>query len=254
MRHRFRRPSPALIVALVALALAAGGGATLAVGQGPTLNGCVENTTGTLRLLVGPAAACNARETAVLVGSGPGPQGPAGPAGPAGPPPKPSDVTGTSYAEHTQAPANAFTQKPKPISRRLAKRLAKPDAKGTDAFSTYRDEPVEVSGYGPLAKRLRIVADLELPAGRWVIASKTNPVTPSFFAYSDKPYAECTLVAGSDYDRVWGSDGTLTATVVHHFLKPAKVQLRCASWAAWMAWTKITAIRVGALKNAQDES
>jgi hypothetical protein len=197
--------------------------------------------------VIEPPAACEPTEAA-LDFSQRGPAGPPGATGPAGGPARPADSTGISFAEQAGKPAAAFTKKPKALGTKLAKQLAGQDE--TDAFSTYHDGPVDVGGYGPLANRMKYIADLELPAGRWVIGAKSNATAVNLF--DDPGYVECTLVAGTDYDRAWATNSTLALTVLHRFTKPGRVDLRCAGWLASMTWTKITATRVGSFKNTLD--
>ncbi len=89
MRISVRRPSPALVISCVALALALGGTSYAAVLKIPS------NSVGTAQLKNSAVTSAKVRNRSLLradfapgqIPAGPtGPQGPAGPAGPAGPP------------------------------------------------------------------------------------------------------------------------------------------------------------------------
>jgi hypothetical protein len=87
--RRFR-PSPALLVAIVALVAAAGGFAVASIPSGNgTVHACYQKENGQLRVVDKDAnQACRPSERALTLNQrGPtGPTGPRGPAGPAGPP------------------------------------------------------------------------------------------------------------------------------------------------------------------------
>lgn len=84
--HRIgsHRPSPALVVAVLALLTATGGIALAAGTSGTTIQGCVQTQTGYLRVVNDPSQ-CRVTERP-LSWNQQGPQGPAGPQGPIGPP------------------------------------------------------------------------------------------------------------------------------------------------------------------------
>ena len=89
MRQLFRRPSPAMVVAVLSLMVALGAVAHAAIPDpGGVIHGCFNPSTGALRVADpagGPPRPCATSETA-LDWSQRGPQGAAGTQGPAGPP------------------------------------------------------------------------------------------------------------------------------------------------------------------------
>ena len=179
-----------------------------------------------------------------------GQPGPPGPAGPPGPSANPPELGGTSYADRAGKPGPVFTKKPKPLGKKVRKQLSLPKQKGVAVFSTYKDKAVNLDGDGPISQQATPVSTLPLPAGRWVIVAKSN--VTSQLAYYEPAYADCTLVAGNDFDRAWSLNGTLTMTVVHRFKKPNRVDLRCGGALASMTWSKITAVRVKSIQNRPD--
>ena len=80
-----RRPSPAFVLAAVALAVALGGVAYAAIPDGSgVFNACYDNTTGAVRLVNKQPGDCAGTETGASW-SQTGPAGPRGPVGPRGP-------------------------------------------------------------------------------------------------------------------------------------------------------------------------
>jgi hypothetical protein len=206
MLRRMPRPSPALVVAVIALVVAAGGGAMAALPDSDgTIHGCV-GARGALRVIE-PPTTCEAGETPLDFNQT-GPPGERGPAGPPGP-----DLT----AEQTQLeqaadapPARVLPKKPK-LSRR--QKLALKPEKQLEAFSVYRDDKQLVLPIG------KTVASLLLPAGRWVITAKAM-----VFAGP----ATCALQAGPDVDEVFALQSDAVALmVVHRFAGVGQVILRC---------------------------
>ena len=230
--------SRALLALLVAVVLAAGG-ATLAIGQsGGVLNACYDSANGDLRVITPTAPRdCAPSETAVQLGSGPGPQGPAGPPGPG---------AGDDAAADQVAVApltGALAKKSKPLS---PKQRALLDSKPADqALSVYNDAGDSFPGKFP-PQTARTVASLPLPAGRWVIITKAT-------VWEISGHVSCVLRAGGDYDQMtmWES-GMMAGTVVHHFKKPERAFMRCVegdSGYAGISDIKLTAIEVGKLTN-----
>jgi hypothetical protein len=200
------RPSPALVVASIALVVAAGGGAMAAIpGADGTIHGCI-GARGALRVIE-PPATCEAGETALDFNQT-GPPGERGPAGPAG-----QDLTPeqTQLEQAADAPpARVRVKKPK-LSRRQALGL-KPE-KQLEAFSVYRDDKQFVAPAG------RTVASMALPPGRWVISAKAM-----VFAGP----ASCVLQAGADVDEVFALlTDAVSLMVVHRFTDVGQVILRC---------------------------
>jgi hypothetical protein len=82
MRHKFKRPSPAMLVALAALVVALGGTAIAAIPGGDgVIDGCYKTSGGALRVIdKGSGASCTATETAISFNQ----RGPTGATGPTG--------------------------------------------------------------------------------------------------------------------------------------------------------------------------
>lgn len=228
-----------VLILLLALILAVAGGATLAIGQsGGVLNACYNSTTGDVRVITAAAPrACQASETAAQLGSGPGPQGPPGPAGPSS-----ADETAADEAAAGALP-QVLMKKSKPLSPKQ-RALLKQD-KQDQALSVYNDKGWSFPGKSPPGTG-RVVASLQLPAGRWVIVTKAT-------VWELSGHLNCVLQAGGDYDQMtaWES-GMIAGTVVHKFSEPARALLRCVegdSGYVGISDVKLTAIEVGKLTN-----
>jgi hypothetical protein len=236
MATEMRLSRPVLIL-LLALVLAVAGGATLAIGQsGGTVNACYNSTTGDVRVITAAAPReCQPSETALQLGSGP--QGPAGPPGPSG-----NDETAADEAAAGALP-QVLMKKSKPLSPKQ-RALLKQD-KQDQAISVYNDNGWSFPGKNPPGTG-RVVASLQLPAGRWVIVTKAT-------VWELSGHLNCVLRAGGDYDQMtaWES-GMIAGTVVHRFTEPARALLRCVegdSGYLGISDVKLTAIEVGKLTN-----
>ena len=233
MLRRMPRPSPALVVALIALVVAATGGAMAAIPDADgTIHGCI-GARGALRVIE-PPATCEATEAALDFSQ----KGPAGERGPAGPPGSRLTAEETAVID---AGAELSTKAPKPgklkLSRKQLAELA--PEKESEAFSAYRDGPVTLGPYK--GAKSGVVASLPLPAGRWVIFAK---------AWVNSNFANCDPQAGTDSDRTLAYAGnTLHANVVHRFTKPSRVQFRCCAQGGIIRMIKVTAIEVDELTN-----
>ena len=207
MRRRMPRPSPAMVVAVFALVVAAAGGAVAAIPDPDgTIHACLRN--GSLRVIDAAVAECQAGE-APLTFNQRGQPGPAGPAGPPAPDELAAEQTGLEAAAGGP-PARVAVGKPK-LSRRQALGL-KPE-KQLEAFSVYRDDKQFVAPAG------RTVASMALPPGRWVISAKAM-----VFAGP----ASCVLQAGADVDEVFALlTDAVSLMVVHRFTDVGQVILRC---------------------------
>jgi hypothetical protein len=149
-------------------------------------------------------------------------------------------------------------RKPTGLGGNLLHKLSLPAAEATDAYSTFRDGPVDVNNFiefaggGIQGLPPTTVAKLALPAGKWVIVAKANGIDSQEIGGLEDIVGTlgCALVAGADYDvsrSGWAS--TLASTVVHRFPKPGAVELRCQGFYTAASWIKITAVRVASLKN-----
>src|SRR5262245_5201254 len=251
MRFKSLRPSPAMVIALFALTVAAAGGAAAAVGGGSEIQGCVSRD-GTIKLITAGNPSCEAVQTPISWNQ----QGPKGdPGTPAGA----SNGARAFAAVESRAPSAHLIRKPKPLAGRLIHKLSLPGAQQTDAYSTFRDGKVFVNDlFQGIPSPNNVVtlpptplARLALPAGRWVIVAKALG-TPTVYLPELADVIgslSCSLVAGADYDIAFVHGGTLTSTVVHRFTAPGQVELRCNGLQTEASWVKITAVRVASLKN-----
>ena len=239
-----------VLVLLAALVLAVGGGATFAVGQsGGVLNACFNSTTGDVRVITSAAPrACQASETAVQLGSGPGPQGPQGRPGPPGPPGPPgTDETAADQAAAGSLP-KGLAKSGKPPKLTPQQNAALKPEKALEAFSVYNDKP-KTSFPGPSPNgTAKAVMSLYVPAGRWVAVAKAT-------VWERAGHLNCVLLAGNDFDQmtVWES-GMMAGTVVHRFKKKGRFLLRCADGGNGdldITDVKITAVEVEKLTNTK---
>jgi hypothetical protein len=219
MGKLLKKPSPALVVACLALFLA-GTGTGAAV-----VNALPRNSVGTAQLRNSAVVASKIAKNAIVsskvkngslkavdFATGQLPKGEVGPAGPAG-------AKGEKGDPGEPGPS--------------------------DAYSKWLNGPV------PLPASMGTLTSLSLPqAGKYVIWGK-------LYVASGAASVVCQLVAGGDYDEsaVLGSTQplTLSLNVVHDFSGAGSADLRCrtvggAGGAA--SFIKITAIRVGNLTNA----
>ena len=225
--------SRALLALLAALAVGGAAGATLAVGQSDgVLNACYNSSSGVLRVITPSAPReCQPSETAVQLGSGPGPQGPPGPPGP----------SGSDEAAPQQVPARKL---PPALTETLKPPKLKPE-KLTEAFAVYDDDGTLFPGVNPKGTT-KAVSQIKLPAGSWVVVAKAN-------VWELGGDVTCLLRAGDDFDRMiaWES-GMIVGTVVHRFKKPNRAWLQCVDGGAsnlGMTDIKITAIEVDKITN-----
>jgi hypothetical protein len=207
MRRRMPRPSPALVVAVIALVVAAAGGAVAAIPDPDgTIHTCLR--AGNLRVIDAAVAECQAGETPLAFNQ----RGQPGPAGPAGPPGPDELAAGQADLEAAASgpPARVAVKKPK-LTPRQALEL-KPE-KRLEAFSVYRDDKTLAPPAGAT------VASMTLPAGRWVISAKAMVLAGP---------ARCILQAGADFDEVFVLlADAVSLMVVHRFKDPGQVILRC---------------------------
>lgn len=116
-----KRPSPAMVVAVLALAMATTGAAIAAVGSGGVIHACYEPGGGALRPVDDPTT-CSGQDR-VLSWNQQGVPGPAGPAGPQGPPgPAAEGGTVEEVVFDPRGPQGALLKEGRPltISRPLA--------------------------------------------------------------------------------------------------------------------------------------
>ena len=228
-----RHPTPSMGVALVALVIAASGGAYAAVRvSSPTISACVRHRGGGLYT----AHRC-ARGDARVAWNVTGPRGPSGETGARGATgsPGPAGAQGSIGSQGTPGP---------------------PGATGpSDAFSGHKDGPVTITDTPST------LASLPIPsAGRYVIFAKTELLADAF---NGEP-VQCELLAGEverDGSRVntdadhsvstLAPEQTVTLSVVHESRKADTADLQCSGpfGGASASDIKITAIRVGTVTN-----
>lgn len=240
MRRSFRRPAPAMSVAVVALVVAATGGAAVAIGQDGAIQGCVTRS-GDLTLITDGNPACDALEVPIAWNQ----QGPKGDPGPAGADGSILPPAALQIVDSVAQPPGKGTlpkiPKPKLTSKQLVQ-LA-PEGK-QEAFSVWRDGPFEVSPYKS-PQLNEVVATLVVPAGRWVVFAKGWVVSG---------FINCDLQAGVDFDRTLADTGnSFVANVVHRFSEPRRVILRCGGMPlpnpSKIAMVKLTAVEVDKITN-----
>lgn len=244
-RRQARRPSPPLVVALLALSLAAGGVALAAPGEGGKIQGCF-NERGALRV-VDTGASCEAGETS-LTWSQQGPPGPRGADGAPGPPGPAGDQRlqeGLAVATDQPARSPALSAPVKKPKVKIKIKKAKPKIKidpyappgmlfqysnvlgdhGPDADIVYVDPGV-----------VKTVARLELPPGRFFVTAEASvdPTGPEQHNSMYSGYLRCELHA-TGHGRVARDDVTgrgkkaftMQAAAVRK--KTSAVELRCGN-------------------------
>jgi hypothetical protein len=233
-----RRPSLALVVALVALAIAVGG-AALADIPGPdgVIHACYDSR-GALQVRQHDAS-CPPNTTA-LDWNQTGPQGPPGPA----------QSNAQEVKQAQESPPARFEEKTSPLSRRVARRVQRQDGAGNDAFSVFRNGPVDVPHYSN--DPIHIVASLDVPAGRYVILGKAITDGKGLV---NAGVAVCNLQAGGSSDESYAFGGTVASHLVHRFNKPGRVELRCFEFEdnSLLRHIKVTALQVDKLTKTATE-
>jgi len=137
-RRSLRRPSPAMVVAILALLVALGGAAEASIPDGTgVIHGCYLTNGGALSVIDSPSATCGAGQTA-LAWSQRGQTGPSGPAGATGAsgagargPRGPAGVRGAAGPRGATGPSDAYSTGETPprgigTSTKLVQRLALP--------------------------------------------------------------------------------------------------------------------------------
>lgn len=263
LRKPFRKGLAALL--LVVLGAFTGGGIVWARGSASQITACVEPRTNYLKL----GDSCGGQQLTWNTEGPAGPKGDAGPVGPKGdqgpkgdPGQGPERASKAEVAARTRSPGR-LQRAGKPNLPALAK-LKVPAivlAQGVLALSSFHDEPVVIpsilNALGDSSQPWETaVAHLDVPAGKYVIAAKARALNTNPNAYSVDETAGvlCYLVAGVDSDVGNATHWNMLAlTVVHSFAKPGRIQLNCTRATAQTVMeleaVKITAIRVGTLKN-----
>lgn len=207
-----RRPSPAMVVACLALLVALGGtGVAATVALAP-------NSVGTAQLKNNAVVSTKVKNGSLLrvdFKSGQLPAGPQGPAGPAGP-------AGAAGAAGAAGPAGP-----------------------SDAYARFLNGPVAV----PAA--LTTLANLSIPqAGKYVLWAKayftstvTGVVTCRLAAGADNDQSQTYVQPGLPF--------TLSNLVVHEFTAAGSADFQCSATGTQQAnFIKIAAIKVGNLTNS----
>jgi hypothetical protein len=236
------------VAALVVLGVLIGAGAVWARGNTSEISACVEPRTNYLKF----GNSCGGQQLTWNI------QGPQGPAGPKGDP-------GSAPAQASKAEVAARANLPdlkkvvgKPNLAALAKQ--KIPTAGVIALSAWHDEAVEIPSLlnalsNPSVPYSTVVAHLDVPAGKYVVVAKARALNLNTKLYlpDDTAGVLCSLVAGADYDMGNATHwNMLSLTVVHVFSKAGRIDLNCTGATInpmALGAVKITAIRVGSLKN-----
>ena len=239
--------------AAVATGALLGGGVVWARGSAGEISACVEPRTGYLVY----GRSCGGQQ---VTWSTEGPKGDKGDPGPKGDPgakgePGPKgDSAKTQLNDPEIRYRNGPSKGAQPVAGKpdLAKlgKLKLGPLDGVWAFSAFHDQAVNIVNYAPNALvNKTVVAHLDVPAGKYVAIATAGVVGTWLLDLAGGAY--CELVAGGDFDST-GADigGSLTATVVHAFAAPGRIELRCMDFAdVRPVGIKITAIRVDHLTN-----
>ena len=213
------RPSPAMVVACIALLVALGGTGIAAVTQLVP-----RNSVGTLQLKNNAVTSAKVKNQSLLRADFRAGQIPAGPAGPAGP----GGAAGAAGPAGPTGPAG-------PVGP-------------SDAYARFLNGPIAVPAV------LTTLANLSIPqAGKYVLWAKayftsTTGVTS---------VVTCRLEAGTDLDQsqtvvTTGVPLTLALIVVHEFTAAGSADFRCSTTPGTVSanFIKITAIKVANLTNS----
>lgn len=250
-------PSPTLVIALVALAIALGSVAFAAPGDGPAINGCVDNVRGTLRV-VDAGVACAAAETAVSWNK----QGPAGVGvtGPQGPPGPPGSSTAPAVADPASTPVasvlNTAVKKPSKAEIKIKIKIP-PLGEPTHVFEAVRNGPAEIAQApqfpGPLYPT---VARLVVPAGKYFVIAKGAMGALGQSGHPLLvPLANCRLRAGNVVDDAFlETRNTLLLTLAVRLSKPSAIELSCGSANAVETPLSIYRMRISAINVARISS
>ena len=230
-------PSPALVVASIALVVAVGGAAFAAIpGPDGIVKTCYTTATGALRV-IDSTAACNSVETELLINQT-GPAGPAGATGPQGAPgaagaaaTMPPLPFGDGKPSRAELP-KGLTLPPKKPGPQVVKKLkgkagvaGEPTAAYQNVVSTKR------TTLGSQAAQTgdTTIAHVFVPAGRFFVTGEVTGGTALTIGQT-AVLIYCTLVAGTEtLDDGWidpyQSQTTLTGTA--NVKSPSRIDLRC---------------------------
>jgi hypothetical protein len=236
------------VTALIVLGALIGAGAVWARASASEISACVEPRTNYLKF----GSSCGGQQ---LTWNTQGPQGPAGPKGDPGS--APTEASKAEVAARGDLP-DLKKVVGKPNLAALAKQ--KIPAAGVVALSAWHDEQVDIPSLlshlsDASAPYSTVVAHLDVPAGKYVVVAKARALNLNTKLYlpDDTAGVLCSLVAGVDYDMGNATHWNMLAlTVVHVFPKAGRIDLNCTGATInpmALAAVKITAIRVGSLKN-----
>ncbi len=168
--------------------------------------------------------------------------------------------SGDSADAEVEPPAN-FDRPTRALERKARDALRRKDRPGNDAFSIFRDAPLQIATG---ADALNPLTRLQVPGGSYVVVAKGSL---NFGAPAESPgapvtnAAECRLQAGDDFDRFGRSafkqfflapgNAGFAMTVVHRFANPGQIELRCIAnkGRASITQLKITAVQVNRISN-----
>jgi hypothetical protein len=240
---RLSRPSPATVLAMIAVVIALGGVGVAAIPDTTgVIHTCYDPTTGALRVgdpAGGPPRPCQpATEKLLDIDTTP----PAGPRGPAGPPGS-AVLQQSSEPKLSELPMSLKARGSK-LSRKRRRTLARKGKQGepTRGFEVFRDGSFNLAGpTDPVAT----VARLELPAGRYYlrVVGKPQPciaaITMAIAAVYD------TLTKIFEKEKETGSCDVSFSRLIK-LGEPAAIEFRAvvSSGKAQMRAVRLTAINV----------
>jgi hypothetical protein len=241
MRFRIPRPSPALAVAVVALIVAATGGALAQTGGGGVIQGCVSRT-GAVELITAENTACEPTQEAIAWNQQ-GPKGDKGDRGEPGDRLSPEATVIRQQAENTLAKAKLG--KPK-VSKKQAQEVASLDPAPGEAYQFLKSAQVQVKDWFK-TEEYTYLGRLVLPRGRFGVtltarasATAGAPDYPSTY----QGRARCVVGAPGSSDSAEGQ-GVLAVQRALTLQKSVNsVTLHCTGWAAALSNVRLVAIRL----------
>jgi hypothetical protein len=241
MRPRIPRPSPALVVAVTALVVAAAGGALAQTGGGAVIQGCVSRT-GALELITAENTACEATQQPIAWNQQ-GPKGDRGDKGDPGDRVSPEAIAIDQHADTTLA--KETLAKPK-LSPKQAQKLLNLDPAPGEAYQFLRSAQVPLKDWYK-TEDYTYVGRLALPKGRWSIHVKARAAATA--GASDYPSTyqgrvRCMLTSLKGSDTAEAQGGLALQLAISLPQNVSAVNLHCTGWAAVLFQVKMVAIRL----------
>jgi hypothetical protein len=238
MRFRIPRPSPALAVAVVALIVAATGGALAQTGGGGVIQGCVSRT-GAVELITAENTACEPTQEAIAWNQ----QGPKGDKGEPGDRLSPEATAIQQQAESTLSKADLG--KPK-LSKQQAQKVASLDPAPGEAFQLLRSAKMELKDWYK-TEQYTFVGRLALPKGRFgvVLTARATPAAGAAdYPTSYQGRVRCLLSAPGTADPTEGQGAIALQRAVTLKNDVNQVTLHCTGWAAHLSMVRLVATRL----------